>query len=356
MKSLFQRGWMLLVLLAGLAVTPVFAQDDNTLTLVTYDSFAISEEVQAKFEEETGITLEILRTADAGAMVNQSILSRNNPLGDVMYGVDNTFLGRALDADLFVPYESPELENIPDNFKVDDDYRVTPVAYGDVCLNYDRAYFAESDLTVPESLEDLTNPEYESLLVVENAAASSPGLAFLLATIGAFGDEDDEDGYTYLDFWAELVENDVLVVDGWTEAYYGEFIAGSEDGTRPLVVSYASSPPVEVLFAEEELDESPTGAIVADNTCFRQIEFIGILNGTEKVEQAQQLIDFMLSVPFQEDLPLQMFVYPVNENAELPEIFVEHSHVPENPVMMDYESIDENRDQWIQAWTETVLR
>lgn len=360
MKSRIGRGWALGVLLACVAIAPVSArsarQDGDTLILMTHDSFAISEDVQVLFEEETGIKLEILRTADAGTMVNQAILSRGNPLGDVLFGVDNTFLGRALEADLFVPYESSALDNVPDEFKVDVEHRVTPVDYGDVCLNYDKAYFAENDLAVPDSLEDLTKPEYESLLVVENPASSSPGLAFLLATIGAFGDEGDEDGYDYLDFWADLVENDVLVVDGWNEAYYGEFSAGSEDGTRPLVVSYASSPPVEVLFAEEELDEAPTGAVVADHTCFRQIEFVGILSGTEKVEAAQQWIDFMLSLPFQEDLPLQMFVYPVNENAELPDLFVEHSSIPENPVTMEYTEIHANRETWIEAWTEIVLR
>jgi len=332
----------------------VAAQEDETITLVTYDSFAISEEVQTLFEEETGITLEILRLADAGVMVNQAILSRNNPLGDVLYGVDNTFLSRALDNDLFLPYESPLLEYVPEELQLDaEEFRVTPVTLGNVCLNYDVAYFAENELPLPESLADLTDPIYNGLLVVENPAASSPGLAFLLATIAVFGEEGD---YTYLDYWADLIENDVLVVNGWNEAYYGEFSAASEDGERPLVVSYASSPPAEIVFAEEELEEAPTGAIVADGMCFRQIEFVGILNGTEKMEAAQQLIDFMLGVDFQEDLPLQMFVFPVNVEAELPEVFVEYAAIPENPVTMDYATIGENREAWIRAWTETVLR
>jgi thiamine transport system substrate-binding protein len=220
-------------------------------------------------------------------------------------------------------------------------------------LNYDVAYFAENDLPLPESLADLTDPAYEGMLVVEDPASSSPGLAFLLTTIAEFGEEGD---YTYLDFWDDLVANDALVVDDWTQAYYGEFSAGSEEGTRPLVVSYASSPPVEVLFAETELDEAPTGAIVADNMCFRQIEYVGILDGTDNLEAAQAFVDFTLSVAFQEDLPLQMFVFPVNEDAELPELFQEYAAIPENPVAMSPRQIDENRDMWLQEWTETVLR
>jgi thiamine transport system substrate-binding protein len=347
---------LLIMLILTVIVIPMSAQNDDapTLTIVTYDSFALSEDVLAQFVEDANVKVEILRFPDAGDVVNQSILSKNNPLGDVLYGVDNTFLGRALDAELFTPYESTGIDSIDQqSYFEDTDGAVTPVTYGDVCLNYDVAYFAENDLPLPESLADLTDPAYEGMLVVEDPASSSPGLAFLLTTIAEFGEEGD---YTYLDFWDDLVANDALVVDDWTQAYYGEFSAGSEEGTRPLVVSYASSPPVEVLFAETELDEAPTGAIVADNMCFRQIEYVGILDGTDNLEAAQAFVDFTLSVAFQEDLPLQMFVFPVNEDAELPELFQEYAAIPENPVAMSPRQIDENRDRWLQEWTETVLR
>ncbi len=352
------RAVLLLLIVSLLALAPALAQDDSvTLTVITHDSFAASEDVLAAFEEDTGITVRILRSGDAGTMVNQAVLSRENPLGDVLYGVDNTFLTRALDADLFIPYESPLLENVPEEFILDPEHRVTPVDYGDVCLNYDAAYFEENDLPLPESLADLTDPIYDGLLVVENPATSSPGLAFLLVTVDQFGaDEDEEDGYTYLDFWADLVENDVLVADDWSDAYFGQFSGSGGDGTRPLVVSYASSPPAEVYFAEEEPEAAPTGSITAPGTCFRQIEFVGILNGTEHLEAAQQFVDFMLSVEFQEDMPLQMFVFPVNPEAELPEVFATYAAIPEEPVTMDIAEIDAHREEWIQAWTETVLR
>jgi thiamine transport system substrate-binding protein len=281
-------------------------------------------------------------------------LSKGNPLGDVLYGVDNTFLSRALDNDIFVPYESPLLENVPEEFQLDSENRVTPIDYGDVCLNYDVSYFEEHDVPLPQSLMELTDPMYKGLLVMENPATSSPGLAFLLATVGEFGTEGD---YTYLDFWEAMAANEVLVVDDWTTAYYSEFSGSSGSvGTHPLTVSYASSPPVEVYFMEEPPEAAPTGAIVADGTCFRQIEFAGILDGAQNVEAAQHFIDFMLSVDFQDDMPLKMFVYPVNPEAELPEIFTQYSAVPENPARVDPADIDANREEWIQAWTETVLR
>lgn len=350
------RKFLMFTLLCLLAVMPILAQDDEaavTLRLVSYDSFNVSEDVLAAFTEETGIVVEILRLADAGAMVNQVILTKENPLGDVLYGIDNTFLSRGLDAELFLPYESPLLEDVDPALILDDAHRVTPVTFGDVCLNYDTAYFADNELPLPESLGDLAAPDYAGLLAVQNPATSSPGLAFLLATVAAFGEEGD---YTYLDFWADLRANDVLVTEGWTEAYYGAFSATTGDGQRPLVVSYASSPPAEVFFAEEAPDTPPTGAIVAPLTCFRQVEFVGILDGTPHEDAAQQFIDFLLSVDFQEDLPLSMFVFPVNPEAQLPEVFAEYAVIPDEPVTLDYAEIEAGREGWIRAWTETVLR
>jgi thiamine transport system substrate-binding protein len=323
------------------------ATDGVTLTLLTHDSFDVSTEVLEAFTAETGITVTVAPVGDAGTTVNQAILTRDAPQGDVLFGVDNAFLSRALDADLFVPYESPELAAVPDRFQLDPEHRVTPIDHGDVCLNYDVAWFDEHDVDLPTDLADLTDDAYEGLLAVQNPATSSPGLSFLLATVERFG----EDGY--LDFWEGLRDNDVVVTDGWSEAYYEEFSATGE-GDRPLVVSYASSPPAEVYFADPQPDEAPTGVIEA--SCFRQIEFAGILAGTPHESEAQQLIDFLLSPTFQEDVPLTMFVFPVREDAALPEVFVEHAVIPDDPLELDHEAIGEGREDWIEAWTSTMLR
>lgn len=328
----------------------ISAQEMPTLKIITYDSFYISDAVIDQFEAENNVTVEILRLADTGVLVNESILTVGNPLGDVLYGVDNTFLSRALDNDLFIPYESPILADVPEAFQLDmGEFRVTPVQYGDVCLNFDVSLFTPE--TAPQSLADLTDPRFEGMLVVQNPASSSPGLAFLLATIAVFGEEGD---YTYLDFWSDLADNGVLAVAGWSEAYYGEFsIAG---GDYPLVVSYATSPLAEIFYGELDPENAPTGAIVADETCFRQVEFMGILNGTEQTELAQKFIDFALSPTFQEDIPLNMWVLPVNSTATLPDLYVEYATIPENPLTLDYALIEEKRDEWLQAWAETVLR
>lgn len=321
---------------------------DQVLTVMAHDSFAASQEVIAAFENEHQVKVQFLEVGDTGTAVNKAVLSRENPLADVFYGIDNTFLSRALEADIFEPYQSPYLDQIDEKYQLDDDYRVSPVDFGDVCLNYQKAYFEEHDLNPPASLEDLTRPEYQGLLTVENPATSSPGLAFLLATIGHFG----EDGY--LDYWQKLVDNDLNVVNDWETAYYSAF--SQAGGTYPIVVSYGSSPPFEMIFAEEELSEPPTAAVVENESCFRQIEFVGILKGTQQRELAEHWIDFMLSPAFQEDIPLNMYVFPVNKNARLDETFQRYLEIPDQTAEVSPGAIAENREKWIQAWTETVLR
>jgi thiamine transport system substrate-binding protein len=334
------------------APTDTVAEGDRTLTVMTHDSFDVSEEVVDAFQELCGCQVQFLRSGDAGLMLNQAILSKETPLADVIYGVDNTFLSRALAGEMLEAYESPLLAEIPDELELDPGFQMLPVDYGDVCLNYDKGWFEERGLVPPSDLTDLVEPDYRSLTVVESPATSSPGLSFLLATVGRFGEEGD---YTYLDYWADLRANDVLVTDGWEDAYWGSFTYAS-DGDRPIVVSYASSPPVEVYFAEEAFDEAPTGVVTSDGACFRQIEFAGILKGTENQDLAEAWIDFMLGTTFQEDIPLKMFVFPANEGAELPEVFARFAEIPEVPAMVDPAAIEANRETWIQAWTQTVLR
>jgi thiamine transport system substrate-binding protein len=337
-----------LLILAILALSACQSKSSNELTVMTHDSFAASDSVIKAFETKYNAKVKFLSAGDAGAMLNKAILSKDNPLADVMYGVDNTFLSRALDEGLFQAYDSPALAQIPQAFKLDPQNRALPVDYGDVCLNYDKAYFASKGLTPPNSLEDLLDPAYKGMLVVENPATSSPGLAFLLATIGHFGPDQ------YLDYWKGLKANDVRVVDGWETAYNTEFTA--HGGTRPIVVSYSSSPPFEIVGATPPASEPPTAAIVADGTCFRQIEFVGILKGTRHGDLAQKWVDFMLSTQFQEDMPMQMYVFPVNPEAKLSDEFVKFLAEPAHPAEVSPQDIAAQRDGWVQAWTDAVLK
>jgi len=323
-----------------------------TLTVMTHDSFAISEDVVSAFETANNVDVVFLASGDAGTMLNKAILAKDAPLADVMFGVDNTFLSRALEADIFDAYQSPALSDVPAEFVLDSTFRALPVDYGDVCINYDKKYFAENNLAVPASFEDLAKPEYKGLLVVENPATSSPGLAFMLATRAYFGDG-------FLDYWQSLKDNGVVVVDGWETAYYTNFSASSGQGPQPMVISYASSPAAEVFFATEPPADAPTASIVASGMCFRQIEFVGILkNGQNRDladrDLAEKFVDFMLGKEFQEDMPLNMFVYPVNQTAQLPEVFTQYAQVASQPAIIAYNEIASNRDLWIEAWTEMM--
>ncbi len=344
-----KRILLIVFLLAAALLSACSPKGPVTLTVMTHDSFAASQSVITAFEQANNVKVVFLKSGDAGAALNKAILSKDAPLADVFYGVDNTFLSRALAAGIYEPYASPLLAKIPAGFQLDPQNRALPVDYGDICINYDKAIFAAHNLPFPASLEDLVKPEYNGLLVVENPATSSPGLAFLLATVAHFGETG------YLDYWRSLRFNGVVVVDGWETAYYTNFSGSSGHGPQPLVVSYSSSPAAEVIYASSPLTDAPTASMLGPDTCFRQIEFVGILKGTSHLPLAQKFVDFMLSQPFQEDIPLQMFVYPVNTDASLPQEFIRYAQTAPHPAALDPAVIAANRDKWITDWTAAVL-
>jgi thiamine transport system substrate-binding protein len=335
--------------LVAVVVAACGSSDDSTpdrLVLLAYDSFTPPDDAFDLFTAETGIEVQIALGGDAGELIAKAGLTAGNPEGDVLWGVDNTLLSRALDAEVFDPYVSlahplrPEL--IDSGAGV-----VTPVDYGDVCINIDDGALVDRGITPPVTLDDLIDPIYRSLLVVSDASTSSPGLAFLLATIDRFGD----DGWT--DYWRALVDNDVLVVSGWSDAYYTAF--SRYGGDRPLVLSYASSPPAEVLFADPPLaDDSPAPTSVMVDSCFRQIEFAGVLRGTKFTNEARRLVDHLVSVEFQRTLPENLFVFPSNTEAELPTSFLRHAPVVTAPSTMEASRISEGRTRWVEEWLTIV--
>ena len=288
----------------------------------------------------------VLKSGDAGSALNKAILSKGAPIADVLFGVDNTFLSRALAADIFEPYAAPALANVPDTLKLDTANRLLPVDYGHVVINFDKAMGA-----TPATLRELADPKWKGKLVVENPATSSPGLAFLMATIAAFPEGGT---YDWKQFWADLRANDVFISPDWSDAYYTQFSGSSGKGPRPLVVSYQTSPAAEVFFSEGKLKEPPTGNM--EGTAFEQIEFVGILKGTKNRALAEEFVDFMLSAPMQADIPLQMFVYPAVKDTPLPDVFMQFAPAPKQVFTLAPEEIDKNREAWIEAWTKIVLR
>lgn len=321
------------VLLAG-CTTPA---DDGpvTLVLVTHDSFALSEGTLEQFTEETGVVVDVQSGGDAGELVNKLVLTKDSPLGDVVFGIDNTFASRAANNGVLEEYVSGDVTDAESQHLLPEgsggEY-LTPIDSGDVCVNVDHPWFEDAGLEEPATLDDLIDPAYEGLLVVEAANSSSPGLAFLLATIAAYGDG-------WYDYWSALVDNNVKVAASWSDAYYIDFSGPSSEGDRPLVVSYASSPPFE---------GGATGVLL--DTCFRQTEYAGVIAGTEHPDEARQLVDFLFSPTVQNDIPENMYVFPVNSAAELPADWAEFAEIAENPYEIDPAEIDANRERWIQEW------
>ena len=320
------------------------------LTLLTHNAFVMPQGMAARFKTETGITVKILQDGDAGALLNKAILTRGKPQADVMFGVDNAFLSRAIDEKVFAPgaYRALDVVEAQHRDQFGDALRfVVPVDYGDVCINYDKAWFAKRNLAPPTNLDDLADPTYSGLTVVENPASSSPGLAFLIAT------RKQHPGADWKTYWQALQRNKVLVVQDWTVAFQTEFTAGGGDGTRPIMISYASSPPADVFYSEGA--KTKPSIVAVDDGCVRQYEFVGVLAGSPHQTEARQLVEFMLSSEFQAELPLSNFVFPVRRDVALPKVFSDFALTPSRPLTFDYVALGRDRAQWIREWTELVL-
>ena len=323
------------ILLAGCA--PTATDSATTLVLVTHDSFALSEGTLEKFTEQTGIEVQVQAGGDAGELANKLVLTKDSPLGDVVFGIDNTFASRVVDAGVLTEYVSGDVTDAESKYLLPDGSGggyLTPIDSGDVCVNVDHEWFTAAGLEEPATLDDLLKPEYKDLLVVEAANSSSPGLAFLLTTIAAYGDGE------WQHYWQGLLDNGAKIDASWSDAYYVDFSGPSSEGDRPLVVSYASSPPFEPAGA--------TGALL--DTCFTQTEYAGVIAGTEHEKQAQQLVDFLFSPTVQNDIPENMYVYPVNSAATLPDGWDQYP-VAEKPYVIDPAEIDANREEWLAAWS-----
>ena len=311
---------------AGDATTMPADATPGEVTLLAYDSFTPAEGIFDAFEKQTGAKVKVVTGGDSGSLISKAILTAGNPEGDVLWGVDNTTLSRAEGARLLDSYE--------------------PVDEGDVCVNYDKQWYASRGITPPASLDDLVKPVYRGQLVVQDPVNSSPGLAFLMASVAKYGDG-------WRQWWAQLKENKVRIAADWTAAYTVDFSGSSGKGKYPLVVSYGSSPPAEVLYAATPIDEPPTGVI--ESTCFRQTEYVGVLRGTRNPGLARALVDYLLDVPFQESMPLSLFVFPVNPQAKLPDLFARFAVRAASPLTLDPAVIAANRDKWLDEWRAIAL-
>ena len=318
----------------------------KTVTIATHDSWAMSKEVMAEFKAKTGITVKIQPHGDAGELTNKLVLTKGDPLADGVFGIDNTFATRAVDEGVLAAYTPADLPTSAQEFALDGDAGddLTPIDYGDVCINIDDTWFAKKKIAPPKTFDDLVDPTYKNLLVAPGATSSSPGLAFLVATIGTYGDG-------WRDYWQKLVDNGIKIDAGWEDAYTVDFTAGGGNGDRPIVVSYSSSPP----FTVPEGGNEPTTSALLD-TCFRQVEYAGVLKGADNPKGAEEFIDFMLGKEFQAALPDNMYVYPVDTSVALPEGWKAWAPTSPNPVDVPAAEITEHRSEWLRDWRDLTSR
>ncbi|WP_027481593.1 thiamine ABC transporter substrate-binding protein [Deinococcus pimensis] len=317
------------------------------LTVVTHDSFDVDKKLVAAFEKANGVKVRLVKAGDAGAMLSRLILTKAAPIGDVVYGLDNTLVGRAKAEGILEPYRSPLARNVPARLRIDDGTLLNTVDYGYVTLNYDKAWFASHKLALPRTLDDLTKPAYRGLLVVQNPTTSSPGLAFMLATVRALGPEK---AWTW---WKAMREGGMKVTRGWSDAYYTDFTRAG--GKYPIVVSYGTSPAAEVFYSEKKLGTSPTANLALPGASFLQLEGVGILKGTKQPALARKFVDFMLSPEVQADFPTRMWVYPAREGVKLAPVFAQ-AQVPNNVATFTPAEITRDVKAWTDTWTKVVLR
>ncbi len=315
----------------------------DRVVLVTHESFKLPKKLEKQFEQETGYDLVVRGSGDAGALTNKLVLTKDDPLGDVAFGVDNTFASRALDEDVFAPYDA-ELPAGAEQYALagDDDHRLTPIDNASVCVNVDDTWFADHDLAPPTSLDDLTDPAYRDLFVLPGAATSSPGMAFLLTTVAAYGD-------AWPDYWTRLMDNGARLTSGWSDAYEVDFTQGGGSGDRPIVLSYDSSPAFTVA-------DGATSTSALLDTCFRQVEYAGVLEGAANPDGAEALVDFLLGPDVQAALPDSMYVFPVAADAPLPQEWATYAEQPTTPYDVDPASISEHRDDWLREWSDVTSR
>lgn len=317
------------------------------VVVATHDSFALPDEVLATFGTASGCQVQVLKNGDAGALTNKLVLTKSSPIADVVFGVDNTFATRAVKEGVFADYTPARLPGgATDHAAVGAGATMlTPVDYGDVCVNIDTTWFAAKGVPEPKTLDDLTKPAYKDLFVTPSAATSSPGFAFFLATVGSKG----ADGWRA--YWQALKANGVKIAAGWTDAYTVDFTAGGGTGSKPIVTSYASSPPFTIPKGKTE----PTTKALLD-TCFRQTEYAGVIGGAKNPAGAKAFIDFLVSAPVQAAIPEAMYMYPVAADAPLPADWKKWAAVAPKPIEVPADVIDANRDAWLRDWTELTSR
>lgn len=318
-KILIGLSLVVVVALVLVVVNITGNKKPKDVVLVTHDSFVMSKELIADFDKTTGYKLKLLKAGDAGSLTNRLILTKATPIGDAVFGIDNTFASLATSNNII-------------------DGSLSATDFGDVCFNYDRVWFAKHKFAAPSSISELTLPKYKGLTVVENPNTSSTGLSFLAATVDMFGTSQWES------YWRSLKKNAIKIDNGWEAAYYTDFSGSSGKGAYPIVLSYASSPADEV-----RADGQSQTASIMDG-CFRQTEYAGVLKNAKNSAGARAVVKYLLSAKFQASFPEAMYMYPIVAGTPIPAAWSSFTQVAPH-TYGDKLDFNANRKSWLTKWS-----
>lgn len=308
----------------------------KNLTVYTYSSFSVKliDNIKNHFKTKYNLTVDFKSFSDTGPLFNQLLQEKNNPVADVVIGLDSSYFAKALKEDLFQPYQPANLSLVNKDLIFDPEYRLIPFDYGYVLFNYD----SQKLDSLPKTHRDLLQPQFKKKIIISNPLTSSPGQVFLLTTIALYG----EDGY--LDYWRQLKANLLTIAPGWDEAY-GMYT----NGEAPIVLSYGTSPAYHLLYENTERYQ----ALILDDAAYAQIEGAGIIKNTANLTNAKLLMDYLLSAEFQALIPENQFMYPVRSDVTLPESFRIAAKV-DKILNLPLDKVTANLERWLQEWEQVI--
>ncbi len=341
MKRIIVLFLVILLLSVGLTGCRQKESAEETLTIYSYDSFVsygLPDATNKLFEEKYNCKIEYRTFGGVGATLNRLILEKNNPQADLFVGLNMNNLARALEEEIFISYRPENYEVIPEEYRIDKNWRVTPFdGPNSLAIIYD----SEVIKNPPRSFEDLLKPEYKGKLILEDPRSSSPGMGFLLWTIAVYGEDH------YLDYWEKLEPTIFHIYPDWTSAFDTAFVQNKE---APMVLSYDVDPAY--FYYEDEVTRYK--AVIPEEGGWLQLEFVGIVNDSKHQELAQQYMEFMLSREFQENLPLYQWAFPIDTSIQLPECY-DYAVNADKYITLPLEDIANKSQIWLEQWIEMII-
>lgn len=323
-------------------------EDDDVLAVGTYTSFVDApsdspgEWIKSEFEDRHDVELE-WHTPEQELNYYAERHNQGLEIEPELYvGVRPQNLVRVeerLDGEMFAETDESVLsnaENIGDEYYFDPHDRAVPVFRSHCGVVYDGRNVPE-----PETFDDLLDDQYEGQIALSNPQDSTTGLLFLLWSIDQFG----EDGY--LDYWSDLMDNDVRVLNSWGDVY-----TQFEEEEVPVVVSYTNDRVYASRFGND-LDKHRVSTL--NDQGYANMAGMARFADSTDDDLAHEFMDFILEPETQATIAERNVTGPVNEETELPEAYAEYAIQPDETVFFGYDDLQGNLTGWLDEWEREVV-